>query len=88
MKPLGPNRTDPMGAPKLLLKQKHTVVMSWTIRFAGTLLATAAFMSLAPSMCIGMLCAAAIAASLSIHSNGSTCYEREVYKNFHDVYFL
>lgn len=72
IKLLVPSKTDPIGAPRDLLRQKHTLSMSLTILFGATLIATAAFIILAPSIWTGILWDFAIVVNLSNHSTGKT----------------
>lgn len=81
-----PSNTDPIGAAKDLLKQKQTLSISLTILLNSTLLATAAFTTLAPSICTAIPCDLAMLLNLSNHSKGKTCSNIIVIlKHIHDI---
>lgn len=67
-----PNSTDPTGADKPLLKQKHTESTSRTMRATGTPSASAALKTRAPSMCRRMPCCAHNADQSSRNRSGNT----------------
>lgn len=72
MKFVLPHKTAPMGHPKPLLKQKQTESTSRTTLRGVTFRYVAAFINLAPSMWMGMLCSAAMWLTFSNQSKGKT----------------